>query len=123
MTDARSRFNGFKERAAPIPYRELDEFWSSLEPVVAIEFMIGEWRGGDLPTGHRGDGFLGQTWFGTTFTSADEEFGEVTATMVYDAMPIHDHFKKVDHDAVIAVTNGKGAFDNGRLMYFYLERL
>jgi hypothetical protein len=153
MTDARSRFNGFKERAAPIPYRELDEFWSSLEPVVAIEFMIGEWRGGDLPTGHRGDGFLGQTWFGTTFTSADdvqpiicvdaqgtkyedttlmkggaslwmEEFrGEVTATMVYDAMPIHDHFKKVDHDAVIAVTNGKGALDNGRLMYFYLERL
>ncbi len=52
-----------------------------------------------------------------------EEFrGEVTATMVYDGRPIHDHFKKVDDDAVIAITNGKGALDHGRYMYFYLER-
>jgi hypothetical protein len=27
--------------------------------------------------------------------------------MVYDAMPIHDHFKKVDHDAVIAVPTAR----------------
>ena len=53
-----------------------------------------------------------------------EEFrGEVTATMVYDGVPIHDHFKKVDDDAVIAITNGKGALDNGRHFYFYLERV
>jgi hypothetical protein len=53
-----------------------------------------------------------------------EEFrGEVTATMVYDAVPIHDHFKEVDDSAVIAITNGKGALDNGRYMYFYLERV
>jgi Domain of unknown function (DUF4334) len=54
-----------------------------------------------------------------------EEFwfrDQVTATMVYDAMPIHDHFKKVDDNAVVAITNGKGALDNGRYMYFYLER-
>ena len=41
-----------------------------------------------------------------------EEFrGEVTATMVYDGKPIHDHFKLVDDDAVIGIMNGKGALD------------
>ena len=31
-----------------------------------------------------------------------EEFrGEVTATMVYDGQPIHDHFKKIDDNAVM----------------------
>jgi hypothetical protein len=151
MTDARERFSRFIGRAEPIPYAELEEFWSTLEPVT-IDFMIGEWKGGDLVTGHRGDRFLGDQWWGTTFNSAVdvqpivrmdedgnkfsdtklmngeaslwmEEFrGEVTATMVYDGMPIHDHFKKVDDTTVIAITNGKGAGDGGRYMYFYLER-
>lgn len=151
MTEARKKFNEIKEHADPIPYAELEEFWSTLQPV-SIDFMIGEWRAGDLVTGHRGDRFLGDRWFGTTFKSAFkvqpiicvdengdtyedtetmngaaslwmEEFrGEVTATMVYDGRPIHDHFKKVDDDTVIAITNGKGARDHGRYMYFYLER-
>ncbi len=150
MSDARQRFDALKQLAA-IPYDDLEEFWSTLEPVT-IEFMIGEWRGGDLPTGHRGEGFLGTSWYGTTFRSAldvdpvvcvdqhgvtfsdtklmngaaslwMEEFrGEVTATMVYDGMPIHDHFKKIDDNAVLSITNGKGALDNGRHFYFYLER-
>jgi hypothetical protein len=150
-TPARRRFTEIKQRTDPMPYAELEEFWASLEPVT-IDFMLGEWKGGDLVTGHRGDGFLGDRWFGTTFKSAFdvdpiicvdehgnkfsdtklmngkaglwmEEFrGEVTATMVYDGMPIHDHFKKIDDNAVIAITNGKGALDNGRYMYFYLER-
>ncbi|WNG92654.1 DUF4334 domain-containing protein [Mycobacterium sp. ITM-2016-00318] len=64
--------------------------------------MIGEWRASDLPTGHRSDGFLGDS---------------------YDAMPIHDHFKRIDDDAVLAIMNGKAALDNGRHMYFFLERL
>jgi Domain of unknown function (DUF4334)/GXWXG protein len=151
MTDPRKRLNELR-RSAPIAYGDLEDFWSLLAPVT-IDFMIGEWKGGDLPTGHRGDGFLGNSWFGTTFTSASdvkpiicvdaegnkyedtklmkggaslwmEEFrGEVTATMVYDAMPIHDHFKKVDDNAVLAIMNGKGALDEGRYMYFYLERV
>ena len=53
-----------------------------------------------------------------------EQFrGEVTATMVYDGQPIHDHFKKIDDTPSSAITNGKGALDNGRYMYFYLERI
>jgi hypothetical protein len=151
-TRARERFEVFKQRTDPIPDEALEEFWATLEPAT-IDFMIGEWKGDDLFTGHRGNGFLGDRWFGTTFTSAFEvdpivcldkdgnkysdtelmnggaslwmeEFrGELTATMVYDAMPIHDHFKMVDDDAVMAITNGKGALDNGRYMYFYLERV
>jgi hypothetical protein len=153
MTDAsaRAQFDDLRRRTELIPYAELENFWTTLEPVT-IDFMIGEWKGGDLVTGHRGEGFLGDSWFGTTFKSATdvqpivcvddrgnkfsdtelmngeaslwmEEFrGEVTATMVYDGMPIHDHFKKVDDNAVIAATNGKGALDNGRYFFFYLER-
>jgi hypothetical protein len=149
---ARKLLTEFKQRTEPIPYAELEEFWASLEPVT-IDFMLGEWKSGDLVTGHRRDGFLGDRWFGSTFNSAFdvepiicvdedtnkfsdvelmngkaslwmEEFrGEVTATMVYDGMPIHDHFKKIDDNAVIAITNGKGARDDGRYMYFYLERI
>ncbi|MCW2565500.1 MAG: hypothetical protein JWQ31_4060 [Mycobacterium sp.] len=92
-------------------------------------------------------------WFGKTFKSADdvqplvcgdadgnnfsnvamgkgeaslwpEEFrGGVTATMVYDGQPVHDHFKKIDDDAVISIMNGKGVLDAGRYYYFYLERV
>jgi len=49
---------------------------------------------------------------------------EVTATMVYDGMPVFDHFKKVDDDTVIGVMNGKGTlvFDGGEHYWFGLER-
>jgi hypothetical protein len=47
--------------------------------------------------------------------------------MVYDGAPVHDHFKKVDENAVMGIMNGKGALDDSsgspRHLYFYLERL
>jgi Domain of unknown function (DUF4334) len=49
--------------------------------------------------------------------------GEVTATMVYDGQPVHDHFKKIDDHAVMGIMNGKGVLDSGRYYYFYLERV
>jgi hypothetical protein len=57
-----------------------------------------------------------------------EEFrGEITATMVYDGQPVHDHFKQVDDDTVMGIMNGKGVIDVrdgvGRYFYFYLERV
>ncbi|WGX94748.1 DUF4334 domain-containing protein [Nocardioides sp. L-11A] len=50
--------------------------------------------------------------------------GEVTATMVYDKMPVLDHFKKVDHHTVMGIMNGKlaGTFGIDALYYFWLER-
>lgn len=50
--------------------------------------------------------------------------GESTATMVYDAMGIFDHFKKVDGDTVLGIMNGKldAVFGTRELYYFWLER-
>ena len=160
-TLARKKFTEVKERAGQrlvtgpervfIPDAELDEFWATLEPAT-IDFMIGEWIGGEFDTGHRENGTLALiNWFGKTFNSvtdvkplvcldADgnkysntengegslwmEEFrGEVTATMVFDGQPVHDHFKKIDGRAVMGIMNGKNALDNGRYAYFYLERV
>ena len=50
--------------------------------------------------------------------------GESTATMVYDAMAVFDHFKKVDDDTVLGIMNGKleAAFGTADHYYFWLER-
>ena len=122
-----------------IPDADLDEFWATLEPAT-IDFMIGEWQGGEFDTGHRENGTLALiNWFGKTFNSATdakplvcldadgnkysntengegslwmEEFrGEVIATMVFDGQPVHDHFKKIDDHAVMGIMNGKNALD------------
>ena len=155
MTDqlARKTFEDFKARPGEIADDELDAYWETLRPTT-IDFMIGDWKGGEFATGHRMNGFLERlNWFGKTFHSADdakplvcldadgkkfsnteamngeatlwlEEFrGEVTASMVYDGKPVHDHFKVVHDGAVMGIMNGKGALDGGRHLYFYLERV
>jgi hypothetical protein len=153
MSLARKKFTEFKERTGGIPDAELDEFWATLQPATIEdmigewrggEFVTGHKMNGQLETAG---------WFGKTFKSASdvqplvcvdadgnkfsnvemgkgeaslwlENFrGEVTATMVYDGQPVHDHFKKVDDDAVMGIMNGKRVLDDGRYFYFYLERV
>lgn len=50
--------------------------------------------------------------------------GETTATMVYDKLPVFDHFKAVDDDTLMGIMNGKlaSAFGIEDLYYFWLER-
>lgn len=50
--------------------------------------------------------------------------GETTATMVYDRMPVLDHFKAVDDATLMGIMNGKlgEAFGVEDLYYFWLER-
>ncbi|GAA4473022.1 DUF4334 domain-containing protein [Rhodococcus olei] len=48
--------------------------------------------------------------------------GEVTATMVYDGMPVFDHFKRVGADTLLGVMNGKGVLDDGEHFWFVLDR-
>ncbi|MBP2455549.1 DUF4334 domain-containing protein [Mycolicibacterium lutetiense] len=157
MNGARGTFDGFVSREGQIPDAELDAFWALLRPA-GIDFMLGEWKGGEFQTGHKANGFMNRlNWFGKTFRSAAEaqplvcldadgnkfsnteamngeaslwleEFrGEVTATMVYDGRPVHDHFKVVDDNTVVGIMNGKGAVDLGsgaaRYLYFYLQRV
>ena len=153
MTLARKKFTEFKERGRDIADAELDEFWASLQPATIDgmigewkggEFVTGHKMNGQLAKAG---------WFGKTFKSAGdvqplvcldsdgnkfsnvamgkgeaslwlEDFrGEVTATMVYDGQPVHDHFKTIDDNAVIGIMNGKGVVDNGRYFYFFLERV
>jgi Domain of unknown function (DUF4334)/GXWXG protein len=152
MTLARKKFTEFKERGDHIADTELDDFWATLQPATIDEMIGeckgGEFPTGHRSNGALEK--LG--WFGKTFKTASdvqplvcvgadgnkysnvefmngeaslwlEDFrGEVTATMVYDGRPVHDHFKKIDDDAVMGIMNGKGVLDNGRYYYFYLER-
>lgn len=153
MSTAREQFIEFKNRRDPITDAELDDFWATLPPATIDgmigEWTGGEFRTGHKMNGR----LAKARWFGKTFTSAAdvrplvcldadgnkfsnvamgkgeaslwlEEFrGEVTATMVYDGQPVHDHFKQIDGDAVMGIMNGKGVVDNGRYFYFYLERV
>jgi hypothetical protein len=161
MTPAREKFTEFKERDGAIPDTELDDFWSALAPATIDgmlgEWRGGEFVTGHKMN-HK---LAANGWFGKTFKSAGdaqplvcmdangnkfsnvtwgkgeaslwlEEFrGEVTATMVYDGQPVHDHFKVIDDNAVMGIMNGKGVLDfqdgfqdgEGRYYYFYLERV
>jgi len=150
---ARKKFTEFKERSGDIADSELDEFWAELKPAAIEEMLGewkgGEFQTGHKMNGQ----LEKAGWFGKTFTSVSdveplvcldadgnkfsnvqmgkgeaslwlEDFrGEVTATMVYDGQPVHDHFKKIDDDAVLGIMNGKGVRDNGKYYYFYLERV
>jgi Domain of unknown function (DUF4334)/GXWXG protein len=153
MSLARKKFTEFKESTGPVADAELDDFWASLEPAAIDamlgEWKGGEFATGHMMNGQ----LEKVGWFGKTFKSVTdvqplvcldddgnkysnvamgkgeaslwlEEFrGEITATMVYDGQPVHDHFKRIDDDAVMGIMNGKGVLDGGRYYYFYLERV
>src|SRR5689334_19806563 len=138
MSLARKKFTEFKERSGDIADSELDEFWAELAPATIEgmlgEWKGGEFQTGHKMNGQ----LEKAGWYGKTFKSvrdvqplvcldADgnkfsnvelgkgeaslwlEDFrGEVTATMVYDGQPVHDHFKKIDDDAVMGIMNGQG---------------
>jgi hypothetical protein len=68
----RTTFTGLAQRTGLIPDAELDDFWATLEPA-SIEFMLGEWKGGEFNTGHAINGVLPRAnWFGKTMRSATD---------------------------------------------------
>lgn len=70
QTTARATFDRLAARADQLTDAELDEFWATLEPTT-VDFMIGEWKGGEFDTGHKANGFMNRlNWFGKTFHSA-----------------------------------------------------
>ncbi|MCX2712651.1 DUF4334 domain-containing protein [Mycolicibacterium sp. J2] len=69
---ARNIFEELKRRDGQIADAELDDFWSTLPPA-DIEFMLGEWKGGEFQTGHKANGFMKRlNWFGKTFNSVTD---------------------------------------------------
>ena len=144
------------------------EFFDSL-PVVAVDSLLGRWRGGGLPTDHPLDGMLEEYgWYGKEFATSDsvhpllffnahgaivavdsrflpigavlkvrrgnrllrslfsvlrpilrttqprarlrmmEHRGKVSATMIYDFLPIHDVFRRVDADTLLGLMDLRG---------------
>jgi Domain of unknown function (DUF4334)/GXWXG protein len=150
---AYTTFSALKKRDDQISDAELDDLWRSLRPAsiqdvlgewTGDEFQTGHWGNGGMARIR----FYGKTLnsaldakplicldeAGNKFSNVEfakgeatlwmEEFrGEMTATMVYDAMPTHDHFKVVDDNALLGIMNGKGMLDGGRFLYFWLERV
>ncbi|WP_083913428.1 DUF4334 domain-containing protein [Nocardia concava] len=126
---------------------ELDELFAAAESI-GIEFMLGEWDGGHFALGHPIEKQLdAMRWAGKSFTdrdtvspivcfdaaggrAANPSFGgarlremvyqgSVTATMVYDELPMFDHFRRIDDDTVMGAMDSKGRTKPG---YFYLTR-
>ena len=64
----------------PVSLAKVEEAYNGLGPV-AIDAMIGKWKGGSLDTGHPGHGqLLSMNWAGKDFLSADD----VYPIMVHD---------------------------------------
>jgi hypothetical protein len=150
---ARTAYLDLRARTAPIPDDELDALWTAARVAtfddLIGEWSGGDFETGHRHNGAMARlRFFGKTFrspsdvsplvcfdeHGERFSNDDyalggaslwnEEFrGEVTATMVYDGQPTHDHFKMVDDDTALGIMNGKHALDEGRFLYFYLERL
>jgi Domain of unknown function (DUF4334)/GXWXG protein len=153
MSDARKTFAEFVARDEQIPDAELDDFWATLKPLTVAELIGEWKGGAFDTGHPVSRLLAKANWFGKTMKSATdvlpivcldedgqkfnneklskgeaslwiEEFrGELTATMVYDGQPIHDHFKRVDDDTVMGIMNGKAGLQDGRYGYFYLQRV
>lgn len=73
----------------------------------------------------------GELYSDLTYTGGGEaslwmiEFrGEPTASMVYDSLPVVDHFKRAGDTTLLGVMNGKPelVLDDGAYLYFVLDR-
>ena len=118
-------------------------------PPVGLEELVGDWDGGVVLTGHRGERQLDRVrWAGKRFGGPEDvdpmvcldesgarvasdmmgdarlrmvEFrGVVTATMIYDRHPILDHFRRVSREIVLGVMDTKG--DDAPLFFFLRRR-
>jgi hypothetical protein len=147
-TPAAERLRSLASAAAPVRVEEALAFFDSLPPV-SVDDMLGDWDGGVVATGHRGERHLGRLrWAGKRFTGVEEvdpmicldddgrrvpsdvmgaarlrmvEFrGVVSATMIYDRHPILDHFRRVARDTVAGVMDTKG--DDAPLVFFLRRR-
>ncbi|TDD84479.1 DUF4334 domain-containing protein [Actinomadura rubrisoli] len=151
--DARKKFHDLRLRGEAVDPRDLDELWAALPPVRIEDilgrwkgsvFATGHpgtrqlqesrWYGKtfrsvlDAKPLIRYDG-NGALYSDTTTANGEAslwmvEFrGEVTATMVYDGIPVFDHFKRVDDDTLFGIMNGKGDLldADGHPLYFILS--
>jgi hypothetical protein len=133
---AETRLQAFIDAESELSPASLLEYYDTLAPIDTA-FMLGDWDGGVLATGHDGERQMTLIrWVGKTFHGENDvdpivacnaegtreaspilgqatlrmvEFrGVVTATMVYDKHPIFDHFRKITSDLVMGIMDRKG---------------
>jgi hypothetical protein len=151
---AAERWRALRAAAGPIDPRELDALWTDLDTVDAasllgswrgfafptghpVERMLtaSRWHGKRFDALDDAKPLICRAEDGSLYSDTTSgrggaslwniEFrGEVTATMVYDGMPVFDHFKRVDGAHLLGVMNGKagGVLAGGHRFYFGLER-
>ncbi|WP_306318990.1 MULTISPECIES: DUF4334 domain-containing protein [unclassified Streptomyces] len=148
------RWRTLRAADGPLDPDELDALWAELAPVDASEILGAWRGFAFLTGHPIEKVLAASRWHGKRFDALDDckplicraddgslysdtkagrgeaglwnvEFrGEVTATMVYDGMPVLDHFKRVDENTLMGVMNGKPGvvLADGRHFYFGLER-
>ncbi|MEU6841093.1 DUF4334 domain-containing protein [Streptomyces sp. NPDC046716] len=150
----RARWQALRAAAGPHDPAELDALWADLETVDASSILGSWHGFAFLTGHPIEKVLAASRWHGKRFDAPDDaaplicraedgglysdtkagrggaslwnvEFrGEVTATMVYDGMPVLDHFKRVDDTTLMGIMNGKPdvVLAQGRHFYFGLER-
>ncbi|MEW2524247.1 DUF4334 domain-containing protein [Streptomyces sp. NPDC047071] len=126
----------------------LAEFFDQLEPVCP-ELLVGTWQGGGFEHTSENAALLARMrWYGKRFVDADhvepllcrdedgtvysyEELGlarlhevvhrgKQSTAMVYDQLPIVDHFRRLTDDVLLGLMDKKGAPED---FYFHLTRV
>jgi len=143
--DRRLMFDQLLKRAGDLAFDELDQFFASLDPV-DIEDTLGFWKGGYLKGWEIFfRNYIFFHWFGKHFISAEKiraqvwsilgfkiSFGignsrlrrvefrdKVSTALIYNYLPIIDHFRKVDDEILMGIMVIKGR----SIVYFYIQRL
>jgi hypothetical protein len=138
-----------RARTGVIPQAEFDALWATL-PTVHIDVLRGLWQGGLFDTDHPHNRRPGvNPWYGKYFAGNDDarpdvsrnadgglyvseshgslwmvEFrGELTAALVYDQLPVLDHFKQVSDDSLLGVMNRQEDREADSWLYFWLDRV
>jgi Zn-dependent alcohol dehydrogenase len=146
--DVAKRFQSLVEGDAPPTLDDLDELYDAAE-AVDVDSILGEWAGGVFGMGHPAEAQLQQiSWAGKSFAGPDDVApivcfdeagqrfanpsfggaslqmtdyrGSTTATMVYHALPMADHFRRVSNTVLIGAMEAPGQKRPG---YFYLTKL
>ncbi|PGH13475.1 hypothetical protein AJ79_03605 [Helicocarpus griseus UAMH5409] len=150
MTSPEEQFVELTKCNTPVTEAQIERIFNELKPV-RPSFLIGEWDGGGLDTGHPGHKTLvAMKWAGKSFRSVDdadpivvldetgrrvcsEKWGHsslrevvfrgvTSAAMIYDNKPIFDHFRYVHDDMVLGVMDCPKVMGADSFYYFFLRR-
>ncbi|EOD46361.1 putative transcription factor cmr1 protein [Neofusicoccum parvum UCRNP2] len=146
-----ARFFEMSKAHGQVTEADVEAVFDQLKPVKP-DFLLGEWAGGSLDTGHPGHkNLVSMRWAGKAMRSVNdvdpiivlddegkrtvkEEYGHaslrevafrgvLSTAMIYDAKPILDHFRCVDENTVLGAMDCPKLMGDASTYYFFLTRL